>query len=210
MKRNIFEKTIERRKLLTDGSGASREITVNWMASNRVQDQPTVVETGSKQGMAIRDRIILSVTDDMEFDKRLRMAAVARGQVVIRVDSMDAALRTVRTGCCGVALLDLDLAGQLAWKTADGLLQDAKCPPVVLLSGPSEQLDLKTAVQAGSILDKFGEAELILKAVKDILDSPRSVRASRNATQRALVRWLSPCTWPISGAPPLRYWGINE
>ena len=105
---------------------------------SRVPDQPTVIETGSKLGMAIRDRIILSVTDDMEFDKRLRMAAVTRGQVIIRVDSMDAALRTVRTGCCGVALLDLDLAGQLAWKTADGLLQDSNCPPVVLLIDRAE------------------------------------------------------------------------
>lgn len=183
---------------------------MNWTASNRVQDHPTVIETGSKAGMAIRDRIILSVTDDMKFDKRLRMAAVARGQVVIRVDSTEAALRTVRTGCCGVALLDLDLAGQLAWKTADGLLQDSNCPPVVLLTGPSEQLDLRTAVQAGSILEKFGDADLILKAVKDILDAPRSVRTSRNVTQRAIVRWLSPCSWPISGAAPHRFWGINE
>ena len=84
---------------------------MNWTASSRVPEQPTVIETGSKLGMAIRDRIILSVTDDMEFDKRLRMAAVARGQVVIRVDSMEAALgHGGARAACGVAL-----AGRWIW-----------------------------------------------------------------------------------------------
>ena len=82
-----------------------------------------------------------------------------------------------------------------------------------LLTGPSERrlrFGERRKSQAGSIVDKSTETGLILNTVKKILEAPLALRVGMNAAQRAIVRWLSPCTWPISGASPQRFWGINE
>ena len=100
------------------------------------RDQGIPSEGSSKKQGAIKRRVILLVSDDLEFDRRLWMAAVLRGQIVIRVESLESALRIVHTECAGVILMDLDFAGKNAWELAGGLMQDAKCPPIILIIGP--------------------------------------------------------------------------
>jgi FixJ family two-component response regulator len=168
------------------------------------------LESASRNRATVKSKVILSVSSDIEFDKDLRMTALDRGQIIIRVDSLDAALRTVHTDCCGVAILDLDLAGESAWEAADCLLQDSRCPPVILLTGRTEQFDLRMAVQAGAIFEKSAGATGILHIINDTLQAPQSTQAEWNSAQRVVVRWLSPYHWSVSHPTAHRFWGINE
>lgn len=202
---------IERRELLTeDVDTVATRFHAEWTGERPPEHNRLDVEKPPESHLPIKHRVILAVCDDIEFDKRLRLAALHRGQIVIRVDSLDAALRTMHTDCCGLALLDLDLAGKSAWEAADGLLQDPKCPPVVLLTGTTQRFDLKMAVHAGSILEKSTSVERILDFVNDVLAAPHSVQAERNATQRVILRWLSPYRWPVARSAVHRFWGLNE
>ena len=76
------------------------------------RDSEIASECIHKNEGAIKRLVILLVSNDLEFDKRLRMVAVQRGQLVIRVESLKSALRIVHTECAGVILLDLDFAGK--------------------------------------------------------------------------------------------------
>jgi ActR/RegA family two-component response regulator len=210
MKRDLLVKPIQKRNLLPGSFGVpATQLTEDWAASERMRGRGLLAESSFEKRVTVKSRVFLSIGDDVAFDRRLRMAAVERGQIIIRVDSLDAALRTLEADCCGATLLDLDLAGRIPWETADGLLQDSKCPPVILLTGRGGQLNIGMAIQAGSIFEKSSNAGRILDIVDDILEAPLSVRRERNVTQRRIIRWLSPCNSPVS-APAHRFWGINE
>jgi CheY-like chemotaxis protein len=168
------------------------------------------MKRNSKKRGAIKSRVILSLSNDVDFDKRLRMAALQKGQIVIRVESVAAALRLIHSDCSGVVLLDLDFAGKNAWEMAGGLLQDPQCPPVMLLTGQGEQFDLRMAVLAGSIFEKSARANGILKIVNDILSAPQTEQARRCTAQREMLPWLTTHDAPAPLIPAHRFCGIVE
>ena len=187
------------------------------LPANRAKDRPepphpreTPAQRPSKKRGAIKRRVILSVSDDLEFDRRLRTAALERGQVVIRVESVEASVRIIHSECCGVILIDLDFAGTAAWELAGALLEEPACPPVVLMTGQGEQFDLRMAVMAGSIFDKSGNPDLVLNVVNDLFDVPSVEQARRSVAQRGIIRRLTPSGEPAPLIAAQRFWGINE
>lgn len=159
--------------------------------------------------MAIKTRVIVSISSDLEFDRRLRVLAMQNGQIIIRVESTEDALRIVDADCCGVVLLDLDSIGRTALEMAGDLLRDPLCPPVILLSGQSDQLDLRMTVFAGSVLEKSTDTHRILSLLKNILEGLRS-EPSRFAEQRGIIRWEESGNGPVPCVPVKRFWGIDE
>jgi len=159
--------------------------------------------------LAIKTRVIVSVSGDLEFDRRLRVLAMQSGQILIRVESMDDALRIVDADCCGVILLDLDSVGSRALEMAGDLLEHPLCPPVILLAGRGEQLDLRMTVFAGSILEKSSDTYRILNLLKQVLEGLR-LEGGEFAAQRGIIRWQESGERPVPPAPTKRFWGINE
>lgn len=154
--------------------------------------------------VAIKTRVIVSISGDLEFDVRLRMLAMQSGQIVIRVESVDDALRIVAADCCGIILLDLDSLGRSALDMAGELLQDPLCPPVILLTGRGDQFDLRMTVFAGSVLEKSTDTLRILKLLKTILEGWGSGREP-DSSPGGIIRLED------SGhVPAKRHWGINE
>ena len=207
MNKDLFEIPAEKRNLKPASSGKSLPTFVGIA--------PKMMGQTSKQNAHIRSfdmpkRVILLVTQDTKLEHGLRTAAKTAGHTIIRVESLTDALRTVRANCTGVALLDVDMAAETGWDAADGLMQTPKCPPVVLITGRTEQFDMRMAIDGGVLLDKTSEPGSILQAVNNILEAPRSTLEERNAIQRVMIRWLRPLhwlTWPIATH---RHWGINE
>lgn len=157
----------------------------------------------------IKTRVIVSISSDMEFDRRLRILAMQTGQIVIRVDTVDDALRIVDSNCCGIILLDLDSMGRTALELAGDLLRDPLCPPVILLTGRGEQLDLRMTVFAGSVLEKSTDTYRIMNLLKTILEGWSS-GADGVPSQGGIVRWEESGDGPVPSVPAKRYWGIND
>jgi DNA-binding response OmpR family regulator len=155
-------------------------------------------------------RGILLVSDDASLGENLRGAAARTGRAVVQVDGVAEALRKVRAGQPGAVLLDLDLPSQAAWEAADCLLQEERCPPLILLTARSDQFDLSTAIRAGSLVDKTTSPGRLLEAVDQTLAGPCSAQAERNAIQRVMIRWLKPCSWSVPVTPAHRFRGMNE
>jgi len=153
---------------------------------------------------------ILLISDDASLGESLRSAAEQMRRTVVQVDSVADALRKMRVGQPAAVLLDLDLPSQGAWETADCLLQEQSCPPLILLTARSDQFDLSTAIRAGSLVDKTTGPSLLLEAVDQTLAVPCSAQAERNAIQRVMIRWLRPCSWSVPVTPAHRFWGLNE
>ena len=159
--------------------------------------------------MAIKTRVIVSVSSDLEFDRRLRVLAVQSGQILIRVESMEDASRIVDSDCCGIILLDLDSMGRSALETAGDLLRDPLCPPVVLLTGKGEHLDLRMTVFAGWVLEKSTDTFRILNLLKTILQRWSS-GPEREPSRHEIIRWEEASEGTIPRFPANRFWGINE
>lgn len=158
--------------------------------------------------MPIKTRVIVSISSDLEFDRRLRILAMQSGQIVIRVESMEDALRIVDSDCCGIILLDLDSMGRTALDAAGDLLGNPLCPPVVLLTGESEQLDLRMTVFAGSILEKSTDTFRILRLLKTILEGWSAVGDSL-PSQRGLIRMEESADAPMPDVPANRWRGVE-
>jgi CheY-like chemotaxis protein len=171
-------------------------------------NQDAETETPSER-VAIKTRVVVSISGDLEFDLRLRMLAMQTGQIVIRVESVDDALRIVDAGCAGIILLDLDSMGRTALEMAGDILRDPLCPPVILLTGKGEQLDLRMTVFAGSVLEKSTDTYRILRLLKTILEGWSS-SSEQPPSQRGLIRWEDSGNGPVPRVPAQRYWGINE
>jgi hypothetical protein len=101
-------------------------------------------------------------------------------------------------------LFDLDHPS--AWAAVDSLLQDRNAPPLLLATSRGGQVDFKTAIEAGVLIDKRADPDIVLALV----DSAHEDHHDRSAMQRLLVRWLKPYTAPVHGPALRRYWGINE
>jgi hypothetical protein len=152
---------------------------------------------------AIKTRVIVSVSNDIEFDRRLRVLAMQTGQIVIRVESVDDASRIVDADCCGIILLDLDSMGRGAMELARDLLRDPLCPPVVLLTGKGEQLDLRMTVFAGSVLEKSTDTGRIMNLLKAILEGWSSI-TERVPPQGGIIHWEESGDGPVPRLPAKR------
>jgi hypothetical protein len=159
--------------------------------------------------LAIKTRVITVISGDLEFDRRLRLLAMQSGQILIRVESVDDALRIVDADCCGVILLDLDSVGKTALEMTGDLLEHPLCPPVILLAGQDEQLELRMTVFAGSILEKSADTYRILNLLKKILEGLRT-ESGEVVAPRGIIRWQESGRGPVPHVPAKRFWGINE
>lgn len=153
---------------------------------------------------------ILLVSDDAALGDNLGRAADQVGRAVAHAGRLDEALRAVRSAHIAAGLLDLDLPSQGAWEIADRLLQEARCPPLILLTGRRDQFDVSTAIRAGSLVDKSASLAELLAVVDQTLALPSSSLPERNAIQRVVIRWLKPCGWSVPLTPAYRFWGLNE
>ena len=155
-------------------------------------------------------QLILLISDDAVVAENLRRAAEQTGRSVVRAAGLGETLRTAHMMQPVAVVLDLDLPSDGAWEIADGLLREAGCPPVVLLTGRREQFDVSTAIRAGSLVDKSGGLAKVLEAVDQALALPDSNRGERNAIQRITIQWQRPCAWSAPVTPTCRFWGLNE
>jgi DNA-binding response OmpR family regulator len=154
--------------------------------------------------------VILLISDDAVVGENLRRAAEEAGRSVVRAADLGEALRTAHMIKPVAVVLDLDLPSHGAWEIADSLLQEAGCPPLILLTGRRDQFDVSTAIRAGSLVDKSASLAKLLEVVDQALALPDSNRGERNAIQRIIIQWLRPCEWSVPVTPAYRYWGLNE
>ena len=153
---------------------------------------------------------ILLVSSDTALGENLRRAAELAGRSMVRAAGLSETLRTAHMIQPVAVVLDLDLPSQGAWEIADGLLQEAGCPPLILLTGRRDQFDVSTAIRAGSLVDKSASLAKLLEVVDQALALPDSNRGERNAIQRIMIQWLRPCAWSVPVTPEQSFWGINE
>jgi CheY-like chemotaxis protein len=165
---------------------------------------------GSGPAPPVTKPAILLVSNDTALGENLRRDADRAGRSVVRADGLVEALQTVRSAQIAAVLLDLDPASQGAWEIADSLLQEAGCPPLVLLTGRRDQFDVSTAIRAGSLADKSAGSAKLLEVVDQALALPDSNQGERNAIQRIMIQWLRPCAWSAPVTPTYRFWGLNE
>ena len=116
------------------------------------------------------DSPFLVFTADESFWEKLRSVATEGRKLVRRRNTSDSR-RALRLFKPDAVLLDLDIPAHSVWDTADSLLQDASSPPVLLLTSRSGQMDFRTAIEAGSLIDKrIDPAELLalIEAARDL------------------------------------------
>ena len=154
--------------------------------------------------------LILLISDDAVVAENLRRAAEQTGRSVVRAAGLSETLQTAHMMQPVAVVLDLDLPSHGAWEIADSLLQEAGCPPVILLTGRREQFDVSTAIRAGSLVDKSADLARVLEVVDEALALPDANRGERNAIQRIMIQWLRPCAWSVPVTPAYRHWGLNE
>ena len=157
-----------------------------------------------------QQRCLLVLSDDEKFWQSLLTAASYSGQMLVRDHATSDTQRILRLVKPAVVLLDLDLPPADAWDVADSLLQDANCPPLLLLTSRSDQPDFKTAIQAGSLIDKSERPARLLELADITLESPGSAHRSRHAMQQIVIRWLKPCNGSAQVIPLHRFWDVNE
>ena len=134
------------------------------------------------------------------------MAASQVGRRLVRGHPRADGPQTLRIVKPEVVLLDLDLAEEMAWVTADALLQDEHCPPLILLTSQGKQSDFDTAIQAGCLIEKTIEPMRLLAVVEQKLASTRADQREQHGVQRLVIRWLK----PMQVGRLNRFWGINE
>lgn len=200
MNRNIFSK----RNCNSPLTGFSVPVIRRAQGcSETARNRPGAGGKTSPRRLSIKTRVIVSISTDVEFDRRLRMLAVQSGQIVIRVESAEDARRIVDADCCGIILLDLDLVGRSALEMAGDLLREPLCPPVILLTGKEEQQGLRMTVFAGSVLEKSTETCQILELMKTILKGWSS-GAEQFPSPRGISRWEE-----SGDGPAKRFWDID-
>jgi len=172
---------------------------------NRVKSPSRACGTGP--AAPVTKPAILLVSNDTALGENLRRDADRTGVSVVQADGLVEAVRGVRSAELAAVLLDLDLPSQGAWEIADSLLQEAGCPPLILLTGRRDQFDVSTAIRAGSLVDKSASLAKLLEVVDQAMALPDSNRGERNAIQRILIQWLRPCAWSVPVTPTNVSWG---
>jgi DNA-binding response OmpR family regulator len=189
----------------------------------RTQNLSTLASADGCNGSLLSDRgspetqrsdpkkgTILLISDDAKLQQNLRSIANLVGRIVVRVGAEADVARIVYAIQPAVVLLDLDLPAGAGWEKADVLFQEQRCPPLILLTARSEQLDVRTAMQAGAVLDKSADLTRLLEQVDRTLAARDSSQDEQTAIQRVVIRWLRPCSFQVSFTPSNRFWGINE
>jgi DNA-binding response OmpR family regulator len=177
-------------------------------SSRRIEALGTQVpETSNRQRP---QRTILVVTKDPRLVPNLRLASERAALAVTQARELEATLRFLHDPVPVAILLDLDLPCAAAWKIADHLLRRETCPPLILLTGRTDQFDTATAIRAGALFDKSLEPSKLLDVIDQVAAQSDSGQADRNSIQRVLIQWLKPCSWSIPVTPAQRFWGINE
>jgi CheY-like chemotaxis protein len=169
-------------------------------------DHDTVVPPAARP----QERRLLVLSDDETFWQSLLTAASNAGRKLVREHVAVGTPRILRLVKPAVVLLDLDSPTAAAWDAADSILQYATCLPLLLLTSRSDQVDFKTAIQAGSLIDKSECPTRILELADLTLESPGSDHSEQNAMKQLVIRWLKPCNWSAQVIPLRRFWGINE
>jgi DNA-binding response OmpR family regulator len=155
-------------------------------------------------------RRLLVLSDDEKFWQSLLTAATLIGRKLVRERAMIGPPDLVRLGKPAVVVVDLDLPSAAGWNAADSLLREANCPPVLLVISRGDQVDISTAVQAGSLIDKSEHPTRLLELADTLLGSSEPAHRHRNAIQQIVIRWLKPCNWSPEVIPLRRSLGINE
>jgi CheY-like chemotaxis protein len=151
-------------------------------------------------------RPLLLLSEDEIFCWKLLVAASQIGRRLVRGHPSADGPQMLRIVKPEVVLLDLDLAEEMAWVTADALLQDEKCPPLILLTSNGKQSDFDTAIQAGCLIEKTIEPMRLLAVVEQKLMSTKADQREQSGIQRLMIRWLK----PVQVDRKNRFWGINE
>lgn len=155
-------------------------------------------------------RTILLISRDRQLQESLRSLANSLGHIVVKVERVAGTAAILQATRPAAVLLDLDLPNEAAWETAELLLQEPSCPPVILLTARIEQFDIRTAVHAGSLFNKGESPSRLLKVVDEALELPAANQTERNAIQRVLIGWLKPSRWAGPTTAAYRFWGIRE
>ena len=180
------------------------------VAERETQEREFAVYPGELERIQPKRWTVLLISDDDLLYKNLRLAANSQGHIVVKTDKMQGIMAVLQAIQPTAALLDLDFPEHQAWEAAELLLQQQTCPPVVLLTAQTGQFDLRTAIRAGSLVDKNRGPSGMLHAVEQALALPENNQAERNAIQRVLIHRLKPASWTGDFAPAYRFWGINE
>jgi CheY-like chemotaxis protein len=157
-----------------------------------------------------RECTLLLVSHDLVFGQNLRSVAELNGRRIVRVEEAGETFRTLRATRPEAILVDLDLPADAGWSTAERLLEENNCPPVLLFTGRTTRFDLGIAIRAGSIIDKSTDPNRLLEMVERVVSAPRPAQAERSAIQRVVVLRLKPVNWPARETQSYRHWGINE
>ena len=154
---------------------------------------------------------LLVFTADERFWQRLRRTANAAAGKLVRRRNANDSLRALRLFKPGAVLLDLDIPASSVWDTADALLQDPNAPPLLLLTSRTDQVDFRTAIEAGSLVDKRADPAEVLAQAESAREASDANFRERTAMQQLVIRWLKPFVWSAPGTASLyRFWGINE
>jgi DNA-binding response OmpR family regulator len=159
---------------------------------------------------AAAQKCILLFSDDDSFSQDLLTAASEAGRILARKRAAADLPRTLRRLNPAAVLVDLDSPVEAAWDAADSLLRDAGSPPLLLVTSRTDHVDFKTAIQAGSLIDKRERPARLLELANAALELSAYELRERKAMQRLVVRWLKPCNWSPQVIPLRRFWGINE
>ena len=155
-------------------------------------------------------RTILLISREKRLHKEFVTLANTSGQMVIRAGGTTGTVAVFQAAKPAAVLLDLDLPNEAAWNTAEQLMQEPNCPPVILLTGQTDWFEPGTAIRAGCLVSKSDPLANLLEIVEQAVGLPEINRAEWNAIQRVLLRWLKPSPWPKTPMTTYRSWGINE
>ncbi len=155
-------------------------------------------------------RALLLVSDDAGLGVRLGDTADFAGLAFMQINDATNALRLADQDCPAVVLLDLDLPASAGWEAAERILDNEKCPSLLLLTGRTSHFGLGAAIDAGAVVSKTASPARLLTEVDEVLMQSDAERVDRRTRQRLLVRWLRPYDWTVRVTPVNRHWGINE
>jgi FixJ family two-component response regulator len=155
-------------------------------------------------------RTVLLITNDKRYHENLRSLANTIGLFVIKATRTSGTVAILQATRPIAVLLDLDLPDEAAWQIGDMVLNEPRCPAVILLSGRTAQFDMRTAIRAGSLVSKHESPGRLLGVIQERLQLPDANQVEWNAIQRVLIRWLRPSGWAEPSGGAHRFWGINE
>ena len=155
-------------------------------------------------------RTILLISRDERLYESLRSFANRNALMVVRTGEKAAALAVLRATKAVAVLVDLDLPRHTAWEITELLLDVPNCPSVILVTGQPGQVDMRTAIGAGSLLNKHDSPCHLFESIEQALEKGGENQPECNANQRVLLQLLRPSPWGEQNTPVHRFWGINE